>query len=100
MLPASQVPPFPTKTFELMEDPETDGVVSWGPHAFTTSQAPSCEYVEVGALEAAREELWGDADFLRHGVATHLYPTAVDASSSLFLDLPIFSAWFHFVKPN
>ena len=48
--PASQVPPFLAKTFELVEDPATDGVVSWGaarnsfvvrdPHAFAAELLP------------------------------------------------------------
>ena len=48
--PASQVPPFLAKTFELVEDPATDGVVSWGaarnsfvvwdPHAFAAGLLP------------------------------------------------------------
>ncbi|OEL22477.1 putative heat stress transcription factor A-6a [Dichanthelium oligosanthes] len=48
---ASAVPPFLAKTFELVEDPATDGVVSWGaarnsfvvwdPHAFAAGLLPS-----------------------------------------------------------
>ena len=48
--PASQVPPFLAKTFELVEDPATDCVVSWGaarnsfvvwdPHAFAAGLLP------------------------------------------------------------
>ncbi|XP_039845357.1 putative heat stress transcription factor A-6a [Panicum virgatum] len=48
--PASQVPPFLAKTFELVEDPATDGVVSWGaarnsfvvwdPHALAAGLLP------------------------------------------------------------
>jgi len=48
--PASQVPPFLAKTFELVEDAATDGVVSWGaarnsfvvwdPHAFAAGLLP------------------------------------------------------------
>ena len=48
--PASQVPPFLAKTFELVEDPATDRVVSWGaarnsfvvwdPHAFAAGLLP------------------------------------------------------------
>ncbi|OEL22480.1 putative heat stress transcription factor A-6a [Dichanthelium oligosanthes] len=48
--PASAVPPFLAKTFELVEDPATDGVVSWGaarnsfvvwdPHAFAAGLLP------------------------------------------------------------
>jgi heat shock transcription factor len=44
------VPPFVAKTFELVEDPATDGVVSWGavrnifvvrdPHAFAAELLP------------------------------------------------------------
>ena len=44
------VPPFLAKTFELVEDPATDGVVSWGaarnsfvvrdPHAFAAELLP------------------------------------------------------------
>ena len=44
------VPPFLAKTFELVEDPATDGVVSWGaarnsfvvwdPHAFAAGLLP------------------------------------------------------------
>jgi heat shock transcription factor len=47
---ASAVPPFVAKTFELVEDPATDGVVSWGaarnsfvvwdPHAFAAGLLP------------------------------------------------------------
>ncbi|KAJ1259617.1 hypothetical protein BS78_10G169100 [Paspalum vaginatum] len=47
---ASAVPPFLAKTFELVEDPATDGVVSWGaarnsfvvwdPHAFAAGLLP------------------------------------------------------------
>ncbi|CAL5048319.1 unnamed protein product [Urochloa decumbens] len=47
---AAAVPPFLAKTFELVEDPATDGVVSWGaarnsfvvwdPHAFTAGLLP------------------------------------------------------------
>ena len=47
---APAVPPFVAKTFELVEDPATDGVVSWGaarnsfvvwdPHAFAAGLLP------------------------------------------------------------
>jgi len=47
---APAVPPFVAKTFELVEDPATDGVVSWGaarnsfvvrdPHAFAAELLP------------------------------------------------------------
>jgi heat shock transcription factor len=47
---AHAVPPFVAKTFELVEDPATDGVVSWGaarnsfvvwdPHAFAAVLLP------------------------------------------------------------
>jgi len=49
-LAAPAVPPFVAKTFELVEDPATDGVVSWGaarnsfvvrdPHAFAAELLP------------------------------------------------------------
>ncbi|CAN6207453.1 unnamed protein product [Urochloa humidicola] len=49
-LAAAAVPPFLVKTFELVEDPATDGVVSWGaarnsfvvrdPHAFAAGLLP------------------------------------------------------------